>query len=213
MTDTTRIVIADDHPLVREGLKRLISREPDFEFGGEAENGLETIERCRQGDVDVLILDITMPGPGFTEVLARLRALRPSPAILILSMHPEDKYATRALRAGANGYLTKGQSPRVLADAIRTVAAGGTYVSADLASTIVAELKGEAPGLPHEALSRREFQVLQKLGSGKTLAEIAAELSLSPKTISTYRTRVLEKLGLRRTADLIRYAVENELVE
>ena len=209
----TRIVIADDHPLVREGLKRMISGEPDFEFAGEVETGTDAIEKCRLEAIDVLLLDITMPGPGFSEVLARLQALDTTPAILMLSMHPEDKYAVRALRDGANGYLTKGQSPRVISDAIRTVASGGTYVSPQVASKIVAELKGEAKPGALESLSRREFQVLAKLGSGKTLSEVAKELSLSPKTVSTYRARVLQKLGLRRTADLVRYAIEQGLTE
>jgi len=207
----TRILVADDHPLVREGLKRLISDESDFELVGEAETGTEAVERCRKEPVDVLLLDITMPGPGFSEVLARISSLDPAPAVLILSMHPEERYAVRALRDGADGYLTKGQSPRVIAAAIRIVAEGGTYVSPEVATTIVAELQGHLRPEGVESLSRREFQILRKLGAGMTLTEVAKEISLSPKTVSTYRTRVLQKLHLRTTAELVRYAIEHDL--
>jgi DNA-binding NarL/FixJ family response regulator len=206
------LLIADDHPIVREGLKRICQECPDMRVRCEAVDGDQALERALDPAVDVLLLDISMPGPGFLETMRRLRKERPSLRILVLSVHPEDHYAVRSLRAGAAGYLTKGHSADELAEAIRRVHTGGKYVTPTLAEKLAFELgpNGERPR--HEVLSNREYEVLCKLGSGKRVKDIAHDLELSPKTVSTYRTRLLEKMKLSSSAELIRYAVENGLV-
>lgn len=207
-----RILIADDHPIVRRGLKQILAEEPDLTVGGEAQTSQEVLDQVRRGGWDVLILDISMPGRGGLDVLKEIKHQYPKLPVLVLSMHPEDQYAIRALRAGASGYLTKESAPDELVAAIRKIVRGGKYISPTLAERLAAEI--EAPGgkLPHERLSDREYQVLLMIASGKTVSQIAQELSLSVKTISTYRARLLEKMGMKTNAELTHYAIENKLV-
>jgi DNA-binding NarL/FixJ family response regulator len=208
-----RLLIADDHPIVREGLKRIVAECRDMRVVSEAVNGDEALTKSQSTEVDVLLLDVSMPGPGFLDVMRSLRAEVPELRILVLSVHPEDHYAVRALRAGAAGYLTKDHSPEELANAIRRVYGGGKYVTPSLAERLASELGPDAEKPPHETLSDREHQVFCMLGSGKSVNEIASELSLSPKTVSTYRTRLLQKMKFKNNTELIRYAVQNGLVD
>jgi len=207
------LVIADDHPVVREGLKRIIAECPDMIVVGEAVDGDGVLGVLAGAAVDVLLLDVSMPGPGFLETMRRLRSELPDLHILVLSIHSEDQYAVRALRSGADGYLTKDHSPDELAAAVRRVYRGGKYVSESLAERLAMDLRADRVTQPHQHLSEREYQVLCKLGAGKTVAEVSSELGLSPKTVSTYRTRVCSKMGLQSSTELIRYVVENGLVE
>jgi two-component system, NarL family, invasion response regulator UvrY len=208
-----RLLIADDHPVVREGLRRIVADHPELEVVGEAVNGDEVLTLLRRLPADVVLLDIAMPGPGFLQVLEHLRAEHPSVAVLVLGVPPEDQYAVRALRSGAAGYLTKDHSPEQLVDAIRKVHRGGKYVSPTLAERLAADLATAGTRhLRHEALSHREYEVLCLLGSGRTVKEISTELRLSPKTISTYRARVLEKMQATTNADLVRYAAQHGLI-
>jgi two-component system, NarL family, invasion response regulator UvrY len=208
-----RLLIADDHPVVRKGLRRIIEDAPGLEVVAEAASGEELLERLPRLPADIVLLDVTMPGLRFLEVLQRLRAEHPSVAVLVLSVHPEDQYAVRALRAGASGYLTKDHSPEELTEAIRRVYRGKKYVSPGLAERLAADLAGGAGNIRHELLSDREYEVLCLLGSGRTVKEIAKALELSPKTVSTYRTRVLEKMGATSNADLVRYASQHGLID
>lgn len=207
------ILIADDHPVFRLGLKQIIQEAPDLFVSAEATNGREALLKARTGRYDVIVLDISMPIENGIDVLSELRAEMPTLPVLILSMHPEEQYAVRALRAGASGYLTKESAPEELVAAIRKVSAGGKYVSASLAEHLAAIVQTEGELLPHETLSRREYQVLCMIASGKTVTETAEELSLSAKTVSTYRARILEKMKMKNNAELIRYATMNQLVE
>jgi two-component system invasion response regulator UvrY len=207
-----RLLIADDHPIVREGLRRIVQDAPGVEVVGEVANGDELLERLPRLPADIVLLDVTMPGPGFLEVLQRLRSEHPTVAVLVLSVHPEDQYAVRALRAGASGYLTKDHSPEELTEAIRRVHRGHRYVSAQLAERLAADLTAGSREVRHEVLSDREYAVLCLLGSGRTVKEIAGSLQLSPKTVSTYRTRVLEKMHASSNADLVRYAALHGLI-
>ncbi len=207
-----RVLIADDHAIVRKGL-RLIAKEQASEIEvDEAENGQEVMEKIHQSRYDVLVLDISMPGRNGLDILREVRHALPSLPVLILSMHSEDQYAIRMLKSGASGYLTKDCAPDQLVPAIQKIARGGKYVSDILAEQLLFNLTGEANRPPHELLSDREYSVLVLIGQGKTPTEIAEQLILSVKTVSTYRTRVLEKLNLQSTAELIRYVIENNLV-
>lgn len=206
-----RLLIADDHPVVREGVRRIVEECPDITVVGEVADGDELLAKLDTTKADVLLLDIAMPGPGFLNTMQRLRTERAASRVLVLSMHSEEQYALRALRAGASGYLTKGHSPKDLTEAIRRINRGGKYITPALAEKLVFELDGAADRAPHESLSDREYQVLCMLGSGKSIKQIGAVMDLSPKTISTYRTRILEKMKRKTTADLIRYAVEHHL--
>jgi DNA-binding NarL/FixJ family response regulator len=208
-----RILIADDHPLVRRGLREIIAETPDMVVADEAADGREALSKAATGDYDVVLLDITMPFNSGVDVLSQLRNERPTLPVLMLSMHPEEQYAVRALRAGASGYVTKESAPEELVAAIRKVSGGGKYVSASLAERLASIVQGDGEALPHETLSRRESQVMCLIASGKTVSEVARELALSVKTISTYRARILEKLNLRNNAELMRYAIKNQLVE
>ena len=208
-----KIIIADDHPIVREGLKRIIDECSDMDCIGEAANSEEVINRCREKKVDVLLLDISMPGAGFLDTLQRIKTKYPSLHVLVLSIHPEEQYAIRAIRAGAAGYLTKNHTPEQLAEAIRQVYAGHKYITSKVAQELITTLETGKETELHKNLSNREFQILCMLGEGKQLTEIAALLSLSPKTIGTYRNRILDKLKLKSTGELIRYAVEHALHE
>ena len=206
-----RVFIADDHPIVREGLKRLVEDGFDMTVAGEVADGRQLLEEIGSANADVLLLDVSMPGPGVFELIREAKEKRPGLRILVLSVQPEEVYAVRAFRVGAAGYLTKDHSPEELAGAIRRVHGGGRYVSATLAETLALGLEPDYEKPPREALSHREYQVLALLAAGRSLKEIAAELSLSPKSVSTYRARILEKTRLKSTAELIRYALEHDI--
>jgi DNA-binding NarL/FixJ family response regulator len=209
-----RVLIADDHPVIRRGLRDILAESPGLVVGGEAANAAEAIAEARTGSYDVVLLDITMPGRSGIDALRDLKQDFPALPVLMLSIHPEDQYALRALKAGASGYLSKESAPEELVSAIQKVVAGGRYITASLAERLAVEFGGRAAGqAPHEVLSDREYEVLCHIGRGKTVSQIAEEMSLSVKTISTYRTRILEKLGMEHTADLIRYAIEQKLVD
>jgi DNA-binding NarL/FixJ family response regulator len=201
-----RLLIADDHPIVRAGLRRIVEDDSSMVVTAEAASGNEALAALRQSAADVVLLDVTMPGGSFTDTLHRLRDEHPTVKVLVLSVHPEDQWAVRALRGGASGYLTKDHSPEQLLDAVRRVYRGGRYVSPALAERLAAQLGPGFDGAPHELLSDREFEVLRALGTGLSVKEIAQLMGLSPKTVSTYRTRLMEKMGLTNTADLVRYA-------
>jgi two-component system invasion response regulator UvrY len=208
-----RVLIADDHAVFRRGLKETLGEAfPRVTFG-EAKSALETLENVRLRDWDIVILDISMPGKSGLDILNDLKRLRPRLPILLLSMHPEEQYARRALKAGASGYLTKESVPEELKLAVRKIVAGGRYVSATLAEKLASDL-GKGVDVPvHELLSDREFQVLRMIASGMTVKQIGDEIGLSVKTVSTYRARILEKVGLRTTGELIRYALQAQLVD
>jgi DNA-binding NarL/FixJ family response regulator len=208
-----RILIADDHAMFRRGLREtLLEAFPRVSFG-EAKTAAETVEFVRHHHWDVVILDISMPGKSGLDILDDVKRLRPRTPVLLLTMHPEQQYARRALKAGAAGYLTKDSVPDELKNAIKKIIVGGRYVSATLAEKLAVDLRQGAELPVHELLSGREFQVLRMLASGKTVKEMAEELSLSVKTVSTYRGRILEKTGMKTNADLIRYALEAQLVD
>ena len=208
-----RILIADDHAIVRQGLKQIVTETRDMSVAGEASNGQELLNKIKEGEYDVVVLDITMPVRNGMDVLRQLRSEKPRLPVLMLSIHPEEQYALRALRAGASGYLTKESAPDELVVAIRKVSSGGKYVSASLAEKLAFELEVGREQALHETLSDREYQVLCMIASGKTIMEIAQELSLSEKTISTYRSRILEKMKMKNNAELTHYAIKNQLVD
>ncbi|MEW6369339.1 MAG: response regulator transcription factor [Pseudomonadota bacterium] len=215
MTDkaTIRVFIADDHAIVREGLKQILAEQRDIIVAGEAENGLDAIKLFRKSRCHVMLLDISLPDRNGIEVLKQIKAERPELAVLMLSMHREDQYAIRALKAGAAGYLTKQSAPRELVTAIRQVAGGQKYVSATLAQALASQIGTDHEAPVHDSLSDREFQTLTMIASGKTVSEIARELSLSVKTVSEYRARLLAKMNLKTSAELTSYAIRNQLVE
>jgi two-component system, NarL family, invasion response regulator UvrY len=208
-----RILVTDDHPIFRSGLKETLLKESDVDFVGEADTGQKALELARKQRWDVVILDITMPGKGGFEVLQELRRELPKLPVLILSAHPEDQLALRLLKAGAAGYLTKDKAPQVLLTAIRKVLRGEKYVSELLGEKTVLELVSEITKPLHENLSEREYQVMCRLASGKTIRAIGKELFLSVRTVSTYRARVLDKLNMKTNAELIRYALLNNLID
>jgi two-component system, NarL family, invasion response regulator UvrY len=208
-----RILIADDHPVVRHGLKQILSAQPDMEVAGEARDGLEVLKLTRTEDWDVAVIDFTMPGKSGLELLKQLRQEHPDLPVLVLSMHPEEQFGIRALKDGAAGYMTKESAPQELVKAVRRVVAHGKYVSETLAERLAMALEKGADGLPHESLSDREYRVLCLIASGRTVGQVATELYLSASTVSTYRARVLRKLGLATTAELTHYAIQNRLVE
>jgi two-component system, NarL family, invasion response regulator UvrY len=208
-----RVLIADDHPIVRAGLISIVADEPDIQVVGEAGTGDELQRSITHLPVDVVLLDVSMPGPGFVPLIGAIQTSHPSTRVLVLSVHAEEQYATRALRAGARGYLTKDHSPTELVAAIRKVHTGGRYISASLAERLAVEIAaGADDSLPHERLSNREFDVLCLLGSGRTVTEVAQQLALSVKTVSTYRARLLTKLPALTNADLVRYVVTHGLM-
>ena len=207
-----RILIADDHALLRQGLKQILAFEFAAATFGEAGTCQETLARVGQEPWDVLILDIFMPGGSGLDVLRELEKGNPELAVLVLSSAPEEQLAKRVLRAGAEGYLNKQAAPEELVQAVRKIAAGGTYVSAGLAEQLATALAHPSEAL-HQALSAREFQVMQLLIAGKLVKEIAAQLALSPKTVSTFHTRILQKLRLNTDVELLRYALEHNLLE
>jgi two-component system, NarL family, invasion response regulator UvrY len=208
-----RILVADDHPLLRNGLKLVLAAEPDLEFAGEAEDSEQALEQIKRDCWDVVILDLSMPGCGGLDVLREIRRSRPNLPVLVLSMHAEEQFAVRAIKAGASGYVSKMNGAAEVVSAIRKVLTGRKYVSASLAESLAGALDSEGDGPAHENLSDREFQVMCKIASGKTVSQIAADVSLSVKTISTYRSRVLEKMNMRSNAEITRYAIQQGLVD
>jgi DNA-binding NarL/FixJ family response regulator len=209
-----KILITDDHAVVRQGLKQILLEEFTRAEFGEATNAQEAIDRVWKEHWDVVVLDITMPGRSGLEVLREIKKSKPKLPVLVLSMHPEGQFAVRVLKRGASGYMTKESAPEELVGAIKKVLAGGRYVSPSLAEKLATYLSGgEAQKAPQETLSDREFQVLRLIASGKIVSEIAKELSLSVKTISTYRSRILEKMGMKNNAELMHYAMQHQLVE
>ena len=207
-----KILIADDHPIVRAGFKQVISDMPDMLVADEAGNGQEVLNLIGKKDYDLVLLDISMPGRSGLEILKDLKSEKPKLPVLILSIYPEEQYAIRALRAGASGYMTKASAPNELILAIRKISEGGKYISASLAEKLAYYLDGDATKPPHETLSDREYQVMLMIASGKTVTEIANELCLSVKTISTYRTHILEKMRMKNNAEMTLYALQNKLV-
>ncbi len=208
-----KILIADDHPVVRKGLKDIIQATPDMTVSGEASKGQEVLENVRKIDFDVVVLDIAMPGRSGLDILKELKSGKPELPVLILSIHPEEQYAVRVLKAGASGYLTKDSAPDELITAIRKVSRGKKYISDSLAEKLAYDLEIGAEKPLHETLSDREYEVMCRIASGKTVKEIAEELYLSVKTISTYRSRILEKMKMRSSAELTHYAIKHGLVE
>jgi DNA-binding NarL/FixJ family response regulator len=204
-----RVLLADDHPLVREGLKQLLSATADVRVEAEAANGDEALALIKANDFDIAVVDLSMPGLAGIELVKRLKLEKPRLRVLVLSMHGEQQYAARALRAGASGYLTKDSAVEQLVPAIRKVAAGGVHISEAAAAHLVAAAAGDGP--VHRRLSDREFEVFRLLVAGHGPTEIADRLHLSVKTVSTHKTRILEKIGADSIADLVRYAVENKL--
>ena len=209
-----KILIVDDHSIVREGLKQLVADQSDMILAGEAETAADALRFVREQSCDVIVLDISMPnGKSGLDLLPEIKSLRPDAKVLILSMHAEEQFAIRALRSGASGYITKQSAPTELIKAIRKVHGGGKYISQSIAEQLASFVSDDSNKPLHERLSDREFQVLRMVGVGKTLREIADELVISEKTVGTYRARIMEKMNMTRNAELIRYAVQNKLVE
>jgi DNA-binding NarL/FixJ family response regulator len=209
-----RIVIADDHAIVREGLKRIVSDGKDLQVVGEAADGTQVMQRVRELDFDVLVLDLSMPGRSGMELIKLVKAEKPKLRILVLSMHQETQYAVRAIKSGASGYLTKESAPAQLEQALRKIAGGGAYISAEVAEQLaLGAMPGGQEAAPHESLTDREFQVLQKLAAGESVTDIATSLSLSVKTVSTHKANLMAKLGLANQTELVRYAIKHGLIE
>jgi two-component system invasion response regulator UvrY len=208
-----KVFIADDHAIVREGLKQILAETRDIVIAGEAENGVDAVKLFRKSGCQVMLLDISLPDRSGIDVLKQLKKEKPELAVLMLSMHREDQYAIRSLKAGAAGYLTNQSAPRELVTAIRQVAAGLKYVSPALAQELASHVGEDHEAPPHETLSDREYQTLTMIASGKTVGAIAKELSLSVKTVSEYRARLLVKMKLKNSAELTHYAIKNQLIE
>jgi DNA-binding NarL/FixJ family response regulator len=213
ITGATTVVLADDHQILREGLVRLLAADADIEIVAEASNGHEVLDALRRHPVDVLVTDLSMPGMPVMDLIRRVKSEFPEVAVLVLTMHAEEQYALRAFRSGANGYLTKDSAGEQLVSAIRKVASGGVYVTPALAEHLAIGLRGAQGGARHEQLSNREFEVYRLIVSGKRLTDIADELHLSIKTISTHKARIMEKLGVDSTASLVRYGMEHRLFD
>jgi DNA-binding NarL/FixJ family response regulator len=208
-----RIVLADDHTIVREGLKQILAAAPDFQVVGEARDGHEALARVRELDFDVLLMDMSMPGKGGIDLIKQVHAEKPRLRVLVLSMHEEKQYAVRAIRAGASGYLTKESASGLLVDAIRKVAGGGAFISAEVAQQLALGAMPGAEGPLHGALSDREYQVFLLIAAGKAVSDIAAGLNLSVKTVSTHKANILQKMNMTTAGELIRYALAHKLVE
>jgi two-component system invasion response regulator UvrY len=206
-----KVLVADDHAVVRRGLRQILAETPDILVGGEASTVHEVRQLVRDEHWDVVVLDINMPGGNGLDLLAELR--RSSPRVLVLTVYPEEQYAVRAIRAGAAGFLTKESAPAELIAAVRKVASGGRYISTEVAETLASLVAGEAQGLPHQRITDREFEVFKMLATGQTVSQVAQQLALSVKTVSTHRTRILKKMEMTTNAELTRYAVRNGLVE
>lgn len=208
-----KVLVADDHAIVRRGLRQILDETKDILVGAEADGAGEVMRLVREQRFNVVILDISLPGASGLELLVDIHKERPDLPVLVLTIHSEEQYAVRAIKAGAAGFLTKESAPERLIDAVRKVASGGRYVSPQLAERLASALAADGKGAPHERLSDREFEILKMLASGKTVSQIAQELSLSVKTISTHRTRILRKMGMKTNAELTSYAVRTRLVD
>lgn len=208
-----RIVIADDHTIVREGLKQLLAGDPVLEVVGEARDGHEVMQRVRELDFDVLMLDLSMPGRSGIDLIKQAKAEKPKLRILVLSMHEEHQYAVRAIRAGASGYLTKESASTQLISALHRVAAGGAYITPEVAEQLALGAMPSGDQAPHTTLSDREFQVLRMLASGGSVTDIAERINLSVKTVSTHKARLMQKLGVSTTTELLRYALQHRLTD
>jgi len=206
------VLVADDHPLVRSGLRHVLAKEPDFATPGEAKDSDEVLELVGRQHWDVLVLDIAMPGPSGLETLTEIRRRFPDLPVLMLSVFPEEQFAVRAIRSGANGYMTKADAPAELVKAIRCIVSGKKYVSATTAEALANVVRSGTNRVSHELLSDREFQVMRRIASGKTVSEIAEEIGLSVKTVSTYRSRALEKLNMKTNSQFVQYAVRSGIV-
>jgi DNA-binding NarL/FixJ family response regulator len=207
-----KILLADDHPIIIKGLKQIIEEEDDMKVTGEAKNGNEALDLMRKNDYDIAILDITMPKKTGVEVIEEMKYLKKKIPVLVLSVHPEDQFAMRVLKTGAKGYMTKESAPENIVDAIKKIINGGKYISPTLAEKILSDINSDRDEAPHETLSNREFQIIVMIASGKTLKEIAEELNLNIKTISTYRQRILEKMNMTSNSELTRYVLDNRLM-
>jgi DNA-binding NarL/FixJ family response regulator len=209
----TRIVIADDHAIVREGLKRIVGDVADMQVAGEAADGTEVMQRVRELEFDVLVLDLSMPGRSGMELIKLVKAEKPKLRILVLSMHQELQYAVRAIKSGASGYLTKESAPAQLEQAIRKVASGGAFVTPEVAEQLALGAMPGSEANPHESLSDREFEVFRLLAAGTSVTDIAARLKLSVKTVSTHKANLMQKMGLANTSELVRYAMKHGLAD
>jgi len=207
------ILVADDHAIIRDGVKKILADTTDFIVAGEAANGAETIERVRERSWDLLVLDLSMPGRSGVELIKQVKAEQPKLPILVFSMHPEEQYAVRSIRAGASGYLSKEADSDLLLPAMRKLAAGGAYISPKVAELLALERGSRESVNPHKTLSDREFDIFQRIVSGVSMTEIADALCLSIKTVSTHKTHILAKLHLTGQVDLVRYAIEHKLLD
>lgn len=208
-----RVVIADDHTIVREGLKQLLLAAGDIDIVGEARDGHEVLQHVRADNFDVLLLDMSMPGKSGMELIKQVKVEKPKVRVLVLSMHQEHQYAVRAIKAGASGYLTKDSASTQLVSAIRKVGSGGAFISAEVAEALALSAMPQAEGPPHAALSDREYQVFRMLAVGTSISDIATELNLSVKTVSTHKARLLEKLGIANQTELVHYALKHRLID
>ena len=208
-----KILLADDHTLVRKGIIQILLDVPELDSVDEADDGMEALKKVGNNTYDIVLLDISLPGRSGLEVLKQIKLMKPDLPVLMLSMHPEEQYAVRSIRAGASGYMTKGSAPDELLKAIRKVAKGGRYITSTLAEKLAFEIEKSITENLHESLSDREYQVMCMIASGKTVKEIAEILALSVKTVSTHRARILRKMGMRNSAQLTHYAIKNGLVD
>ena len=208
-----RIVVADDHTIVREGLKGLLCAAGDLEVVGEAQDGHEVLKRVRELEFDLLLLDMSMPGKSGIELIKQVKSEKPKLRILVLTMHEEHQYAIRAIRAGASGYLTKEAASRQLLEALRKVASGGAFISSEVAEQLALGAMPDATHAPHESLSDREFQIFRLIAEGKSISDIGEQLNLSVKTVSTHKANILQKMNMAGTAELIRYAISHRLID
>jgi DNA-binding NarL/FixJ family response regulator len=208
-----RVLLADDHTIVRAGLRELLAETGDIRVAGEAGTGSEVLARVREQEYDVLVLDMSMPGRSGVELIKQIKSEKPKLRILILSMHSEAQYAVRAIKAGASGYLTKDGAADQLVAAIRRIAGGGAFVSPEAAEQLARTFDRPVDAAPHTLLSDREFQVFQAIVMGKSITAIAGELSLSVKTVSTHKTRIMEKMGISNQSELVRYAIRHRLLD
>jgi two-component system, NarL family, invasion response regulator UvrY len=208
-----KILVVDDHAVVRRGLRQILAETSDLHVAGEAGTAAEAMQKVQDERWDVVVLDVGLAGKSGLDLIADIRKLRPEARVLVLTMFSEEQYAVRAIRAGAAGFLTKESAPDKLVDAVRKVASGGRFISPELAETLASMVAGEGSGKPHERLSNREFEILKLIGSGKTVSQIAEDLSLSVKTVSTHRTRILRKMEMKTNAELTHYVVKSGLVD
>ncbi len=208
-----KILIADDHAVVRRGVRQILAETDDLHVAAEAGSAPEVLGAVQRERFDVVVLDVALPGGSGIDLIAAIRKYRPEARVLVLTMFSEDQYAVRAIRAGAAGFLTKETAPDMLVEAVRKIASGGRFISGEVAEALASAVAGETSGGPHERLSNREFEILKMIGSGKTVSQIAQELGLSVKTVSTHRTRILGKMGMKTNAELTHYVVKSKLVE